>query len=144
MRRNIGNIHTLLSHDETIPLDRRRYKDLLVIQTLYDQQAEIFTQNTHSIEHRIVSIMLPHFRPIVRGNTNANVEFGAKINAGLMNGYFFLDDLYWDAFNDGSRLTATLKKYKMRFGYYPAEVLANKIFCTQRQKSQPKGARQKT
>jgi hypothetical protein len=72
------------------------------------------------------------------------VEFGAKINAGLMNGYFFLDDLYWDAFNDGSRLTATLKKYKMRFGYYPAEVLANKIFCTQRQKSQPKGARQKT
>lgn len=37
-------------------------------------------------------------RPIVRGKTNSNVEFGAKILVSLMNGYTFLDDLSWEAF----------------------------------------------
>jgi hypothetical protein len=130
LKRNIRHINTLLDQYETIPLNRHNYKDLLVIQTLYDQQLEMFVKNTHSIEHRIVSIKQPHVRPIVRGKTNANVEFGAKINASLMNGYFFLDDLSWDAFNEGTRLIATVEKYKKRFGYYPAVVLADKIYCT--------------
>ena len=89
----------------------------------------MFAENTHSIEHRIVSIHQPHVRPIVRGKTNANVEFGAKINVSLMNGYAFLDDLSWDAFNEGTRLMASVEKYKKRFGYYPEEVLADKIYC---------------
>jgi len=46
-----------------------------------------------------------------------------------MNGYAFLDDLSWDAFNEGTRLMITVEKYKKRFGYYPEEVLADKIYC---------------
>jgi hypothetical protein len=65
----------------------------------------------------------------VRGKTNANVEFGAKIQVSLMNGYAFLDDLSWEAFNEGTRLMATVEKYKTRFGYYPKEVLVDKIYC---------------
>ena len=76
-----------------IPLGRYHHKCLLVIQTLYDQQWYMFSERVHSIEHRIVSIHQPHVRPIVRGKTNANVEFGAKIQVSIMNGYAFLDDL---------------------------------------------------
>jgi transposase, IS5 family len=130
LRRNIKNIHKLLDTYDGIPLDRYYYKYLLVIQTLYDQQWYMFSEKVHSIDHRIVSIHQPHVRPIVRGKTNANVEFGAKIQVSLMNGYAFLDDFSWDAFNEGNRLMSSVEKYKSRFGYYPAEVLVDKIYCT--------------
>lgn len=129
LKRNIKSILKLLKAYNTIPLDARQYKYLLVIQTLYDQQALMYKEKSHRIEHRIVSIHQPHVRPIVRGKTNANVEFGAKINVSLMNGFAFLEDLSWDAFNEGTRLIKTVEQYKARFGYYPKEVLADKIYC---------------
>lgn len=128
--RNIKSIHTLLDAYQSIPFCRHQYKYFLVIQTLYEQQLQMFQSNTHSIDHRIVSIHQPHVRPIVRGKTNANVEFGAKVQVSLMNGYAFLDDLSWDAFNEGTRLLASVEKYKTRFGFYPKEVLVDKIYCT--------------
>ena len=129
LRRNIKSINKLLDAYTEIPLDPKQHKYLFVINTLYEQQEKMFAENTHSIEHRIVSIHQPHVRPIVRGKTNANVEFGAKINVTLMNGYAFLDDLSWDAFNEGTRLMDSVEKYKKRFGYYPEDVLADKIYC---------------
>jgi len=129
LKRNLKSINLLLDQYEGIPLDRHQYKYLLVINTLYEQQLQMFTEHSHSIEHRIVSIHQPHVRPIVRGKTNANVEFGAKINVSIMNGFAFLDDLSWEAFNEGTRLMATVEKYKDRFGYYPEEVMADKIYC---------------
>jgi IS5 family transposase len=128
--RDIRSLHKLLDAYQGIPLSSPQYKYLLVIQTLYDQQLQMYRDNTHSIEHRIVSIHQPHVRPIVRGKTNAYTEFGAKIQVSLMDGYAFLDDFSWDAFNEGSRLIASVEKYKARFGYYPQEVLADKIYCT--------------
>ena len=130
LKRNINVIHRLLDKHHGIPLDRKQYKYLLVIQTLYDQQEEIYRKRSVRVEHRIVSIHQPHVRPIVRGKRNAKVEFGAKIQVSLMNGFSFLDDLDWEAFNEGARLLASIEKYRERFGYYPAEVLADKIYCT--------------
>jgi IS5 family transposase len=129
LKRNIKSIHHLLESYDTIPLDRYQYKYLLVIQTLYDQQAQMFLEKSHSVEHRIVSIHQPHVRPIVRGKTNANVEFGAKIQVSLMGGFAFLEELSWDAFNEGTRLMKTVEQYKARLGYYPKEVLVDKIYC---------------
>jgi hypothetical protein len=129
VKRNIKNILKLLTAYETIPLNAHQYKYLLVIQTVYDQQAKMYKEKSHTVEDRIVSIHQPHVRPIVRGKTNAKVEFGAKINVSLMNGFAFLEDLSWDAFNEGTRLIKTVEQYKARFGYYPKEVLADKIYC---------------
>jgi len=129
VNRNIKNIHKLLAAYKRIPLDAHQYKYFLVIQILYDQQAKMFKEKSHSIEHRIVSIHQPHVRPIVRGKTNANVEFGAKIQVSLMNGFAFLEELSWEAFNEGARLLKTIEQYKDRCGYYPKEVLADKIYC---------------
>jgi len=129
LKRNLKSIDALLDAYQVIPLDCYQYKYLLVIHTLYEQQLFMFNERIHSIDHRIVSIHQPHVRPIVRGKTNANVEFGAKIQVCIMNGYAFLEDLSWEAFNEGTRLIACVEKYKIRFGYYPEEVLVDKIYC---------------
>ena len=129
LHRNIKYIHRLLETLDKLPLNKKQYKYLLVIQTLYEQQKWMYDNSIHSIEHRIVSIHQPHVRPIVRGKTNAYVEFGAKIQMSIMNGITFLEDVSWDAFNEGTRLISTVENYKRRFGYYPKKVFADKIYC---------------
>ena len=130
LKRDIKSIYKLLDSYDNITFDRHQYKYFLVIQTLYDQQAKMYRDKSHSAEHRIVSIHQPHVRPIVRGKTNASVEFGAKIQVSLMGGFAFLEDLSWEAFNEGTRLLKTVEQYKIRLGYYPKEVLVDKIYCT--------------
>ncbi len=130
LKRDIKGIYKLLDSFEKMPFNPRQYKYFLVIQTLYDQQEKMYREKIHSIEHRIVSIHQPHVRPIVRGKTNANVEFGAKIQMSIMNGITFLEDLSWEAFNEGARLISTVENYKRRFGCYPQKVFADKIYCT--------------
>jgi len=127
-----------LDQYDTIPLNKKDHKYLLVINTLFEQQFRMFREGSHKVEHRIVSIHQPHVRPIVRGKTNAYVEFGAKINVSMMNGFAFLDDLSWEAFNEGTRLMSTVGKYKRRFGYYPEEVLADKIYCNRANRAELK------
>jgi hypothetical protein len=139
VRRNIASIDKVLNHCKNFPFDKKQYKYLLVVQQLYDQQMAMYATKTHSIEDRIVNIHQPHVRPIVRGKTNARVEFGAKINVSIVNGFSFLDDHSWDAFNEGTRLQASVEKYKHRFGCYPKEVLADKIYCTSDNRKYLKG-----
>jgi transposase, IS5 family len=79
LNRNIKYIHQLLKHFEKIPLNKKQYKYLLVIQTLYAQQKYMYDNKVHFVDDRIISIHQPHVRPIVRGKTNAYVEFGSKI-----------------------------------------------------------------
>ncbi len=139
LRRNLHSIDLLLDSYQGIPLNRTQHKYLLVIHTVFEQQEQMYKSRTHSIEHRIVSIHQPHVRPIIRGKRAAKVEFGAKIQVSLMNGFVFLDDLQWEAFNEGSRLLASVEKYRNRFGYYPAEVMADKIYCTRDNRKLLKG-----
>lgn len=138
LNRNINYIHRLLKYFDKIPLKRKQYKYLLVIQTLYSQQKLMYDNKVHSIEHRIVSIHQPHVRPIVRGKTNAYVEFGAKVQMSIINGITFLEDLSWEAFNEGTRLMSTVEGYKRRFGYYPQKVLADKIYCNRENRNKLK------
>jgi IS5 family transposase len=138
LHRNIKYIHQLLKYFKGIPLRRKEYKYLLVIQTLYEQQKLMYDTKTHTAAHRIVSIHQPHVRPIVRGKTNAYVEFGAKIQMSIMNGIVFLEDLSWEAFNEGTRLISTVQNYKRRFGYYPKKVFADKIYCNRENRAKLK------
>jgi len=146
--RNIKSIKKLLNaynsiespqdkHDSTnselkpaFPLTPKEQKYLFVIQALYDQQKQMWDSKTHSVDHRIVSIHQPHVRPIVRGKAQAKVEFGAKIHVSIIEGISFLDELSWDAFNEGSHMMDYIEKYLKRFGCYPREVLADQIYCT--------------
>ena len=65
---------------------------------------------------RIVSISQPHVRPIVRGKAGAKVEFGAKLSASLDGGYFFLDRLDWNNFNESKHLDLTSRNISISAG----------------------------
>jgi len=133
LRRNLKNIHLLLDlyeeNKQAFPLKAKIQRYLWIIHTLYDQQLEMHSTFSKSIANRIVSLHQPHVRPIPRGKATANTEFGAKIEVSLVNGYAFLDELSWDAFHEGNHLMSYVENHKRRFGYYPEEVLADRIFA---------------
>ena len=58
----------------------------------------MYDTKTHSIENRIVNVHQPHVRPIKMGKNKSDTEFGAKIQASLMDGYVFIDELNREAF----------------------------------------------
>ena len=89
-------------------------------------------------DYRIVSIHQPHVRPIVRGKESAKTEFGSKIQMSMVEGFAFIDHISWEAFNEGKYLINSVEKYKTRFGFYPAEVLADQIYCTRENRTQLK------
>lgn len=130
LKRNLSHIHRLLDAFSTLPFNKRDRKYFYVIQTLYEQQLEMYLQRKHSIADRIVSIHQPHVRPIIRGKSQAKVEFGAKLHVTWIDGISFLDELSWDPFNEGSHMEQYVEQYRERFGCYPREVLADKIYCT--------------
>ena len=129
LKRNLNSIEKLLDNHPTMPLTPKYLKNLMLINTLYDQQKQMYNSCSHSVEDRIVSIHQPHVRPIVRGKTQAKVEFGAKIHVSVIDGISFLDELSWDAFNEGSHMMDYVEQYRRRFGFYPRELLADQIYC---------------
>lgn len=136
IHQQLGYVHRNLKHVERLgrnrldTLSKKQYRDFLVIQELYRQQEMMFKTKASSIDDRIVSISQPHVRPIVRGKTNAPVEFGAKLSVSVVNGYAFLDALSWDAYHEGKYLRNSVEQYKKRYGYYPEAVLADTIYRT--------------
>jgi len=130
LKRNLKHIDKLLDEHQLLLqcLDKKQYKYLLVIRDLYSQQLEMFQEKKHSIPNRIVNIHQPHIRPMVRGKQGKNVEFGAKLNASLQNGYARIDQLDFEAFNEGVCLVEQLENYKKLNGHYPELVQTDEIY----------------
>lgn len=143
LKRNINHINQLLDKYDGIPFKKAELKYWYVIQQLFDQQFFMFDTKSKTVDDRIVSIHQPHVRPIVRGKSRAKVEFGAKIHCSMIDGITFLDELNWDAFNEGSHLMVYVEQFKTRFGCYPKELLVDKIYSTRdnRNKLKEKGIR---
>jgi len=128
VRRNLSSINELKKYADLSLLKSNLYRDLLVIDTLYQQQQYMYDNNVKSVNDRIVSIHQPHIRPIVRGKAGAHTEFGAKISISVVDGWSFLDTINFDAYNEGSELISQIEQYKDRFGYYPESAHADKIY----------------
>lgn len=111
-------------------LPRRKLERLYVLRHLYAQQREMFQKNTHRVDDRIVSLSQPWVRPIVRGKQNADVEFGAKVEMSVVDGFLRVEDMHWDAFNEGTTLQASAESYRAAYGHYPKRILADTIFRT--------------
>jgi hypothetical protein len=130
VKRNLRHVETLAAQGRLKRLSKKQYRDLFVIQELYRQQLSMYKNKSHRIEDRIVSIHQPHVRPIVRGKSNASVEFGAKLSVSLGDGLAFLDVIQWDAYHEGSYLQESVEVYRRRYGVYPEAVLADQIYRT--------------
>ena len=75
-----------------------------------------------------MSINKPHVRPIKRGKAGADVEFGAKVSASVVDGFVFVDRISWNNFNESTDLIDQIEAYKNRFGHFPESVHADKIY----------------
>ena len=126
--RNLKSVNKLLEENGFENLSNKKLQELWVITELFRQQKLMYDSKTHSVDDRIVSISQPHVRPIVRGKANAATEFGAKVAISVVNGYAFIDELSWDAFNEGAKLKDSVEEYHRRFGFYPKAVIADKLY----------------
>ena len=88
----------------------------------------MYDENTHKTADRIVSVNQPYVRPIVRGKSGKEVEFGAKTSVSVVDGYVYLDRLNWDAYNEGGDLISQIEIFKDRFGGYPEWLSGDKIY----------------
>lgn len=131
IKRNLKHIDKYLTEVKIgSVLSAKQHNYLLRIDQIYAQQLEMYEERKHQVNDRIVNLHQPYVRPIVRGKMPNKVEFGAKIQLAITDkGMCYLDHISWDAFNEGQYLIDSVEKYKTRHGYYPKEVLADKIYC---------------
>lgn len=132
LRRNLATIERLLDRigASTGAWAFRDYRIYWVIQHIYDQQLQMYTNGVKSHPHRIVNIYQPWVRPIPRGKTNRKVEFGAKLGVSEFNGFSRIDHLSWDAYNESGDLETQVEAYRSMHGYYPKVVLVDQIYLT--------------
>ena len=113
---------------QELPL--RQQTMLQVIRTLYSQQEYMYQSKARKVADRIVSLSQNWVRPIVRGKQAADVEFGAKVEMSVVDGFLRIEELRWGAYNESTTLRQSVEAYWKSYGHYPARVLADKIFRT--------------
>ena len=112
------------------PLNYPELRTLWIVRTVYAQQKYMYDSRTHSCPDRIVSIFQPHVRPIPRGKTKAQVEFGSKLGVSLDKGFARINTFSWNAYHEGNDLIKQVKAYKELHGHYPELVQVDKIYAT--------------
>ena len=98
------------------------------IRTIYEQQKYMYDNHTHSVPDRIVSVSQPFVRPIVRGKTGKPVEFGAKLDISVVDGWTRLECCSSEAYNEAGNLQEMAERFREREGHYPSRILADKIY----------------
>ena len=111
---------------------------LEVIEKIYQQQFTMFKEKVHRISERIVSIHRSHIRPIVRRKNGKEVEFGPKCLISYVDGYGFLDEFGYEAYNEGGKLEDSLELHKKRFGVAPKVVIGDQIFGSKQNRNKLK------
>lgn len=77
LKRDLAAIDGKLSEGKQLNI--RDVALLEAIRTIYTQQKYMFDNHSHSVPDRIISVSQPFVRPIVRGKTKNQVEFGISV-----------------------------------------------------------------
>ena len=125
LRNSIKSIVELYTN---VGLKENHLKELEIIKKVYEQQLEMFKENKKSVKYRILSISKSFIRPIQRGKARASTEFGAKLEVMLINGFSYVNNLFWDNYNEGTYLIESVEKYKEKSGFYPEAVLVDRLY----------------
>ena len=126
LRRDLDAIDGKLSLGKI--LNVRQAERLDTVRTIYEQQKYMYDNHTHSVPDRIVSVSQPFVRPIVRGKAGKPVEFGAKLDISVVDGWTRLEFCSFDAYNEAGNLRAMVERFRAREGHYPSRILADKIY----------------
>ena len=126
LRRDLSVINSMLQSG--LKLSSKQQLRLGTLRKIYEQQKYMYDNHTHSVSGRIVSVSQPFIRPIVRGKAGKPVEFGAKLDISVSDGWTRLEYWSFDAYNEATKLIETIERYREREGHYPERVLADKIY----------------
>lgn len=95
---------------------------IATICTLYEQQKYIYDNRCHTVPDRIVSVSR-------RRKARKPVEFGAKLDISVVNGWTRLECFSFDAYNEAAgNLQAMAEWFREREGHYPSQILVDKIY----------------
>ena len=126
LRRDLSIIDSMLQSGLCLP--QKWQTRLETVRKIYEQQKYMYDNHTHSVADRIVSVSQPFIRPIVRGKAGKPVEFGAKLDISVSDGWARLEYWSFDAYNESTKLIETIERFRTREGHYPERVLADKIY----------------
>lgn len=126
LRRDLKAIDRKLCHGKVLTV--RQTERLDTIRTIYEQQKCMYDNHTHSVSDRIISVSQPFIRPIVRGKTSKPVEFGAKLDISVVDGWTRLEYCSFDAYNEAGNLKTMVERFREREGHYPTRILADKLY----------------
>ena len=113
LRRDLDAIDGKLSLGKNLP--PRQTERLDTIRAVYEQQKYMYDNRTHSVPDRIVSVSQPFVRPIVRGKAGKPVEFGAKLDISVVDGWTRLECCSFDAYNEAGNLREICGKWQSGF-----------------------------
>lgn len=119
LERNLASIDALIACGGfLLAAGRHWYHKLLVVSEIVRQQKILYHSDSRSTPDRIVRLYQAHIRPVVRGKTRSNVEFGAKISISVTGeGFTFLDRLSYNPYNEGEDLKGQARAYLRRYGH---------------------------
>ena len=98
---------------------------------IYEQQKKMYTEKVTRVKDRVVSLVRPYVRLIVRGKSGKEVEFGSKAGCVQVDGFVFLDHLEHRAFAEEELLKKHVEAYQERFGKVPPSLTADKKYGTE-------------
>ncbi|MEQ8535720.1 MAG: transposase, partial [Imperialibacter sp.] len=102
---------------------------LKTIRKVLNQQDFLTTHPASELKDSIVSLPKPYVRPIVRGKENKRVEFGMKVHMLQVDGICLIDKMSFNAFNESTRLKASVLKHKNKFNQLH-QLEADRIYAT--------------
>lgn len=126
LRRDLAAVDGKLSLGKS--LTTRQMDRLDTLRTIYEQQKYMYDHRVYSVPDRIVSVSQPFVRPIVRGKAGKPVEFGAKLDISVVDGWTRLEYCSFDAYNEAGNLQEMAERFREREGHYPSRILADKIY----------------
>jgi DNA-directed RNA polymerase subunit E'/Rpb7 len=94
IKRDLGYIDIMLQSGKL--LAGKFAMQLQTIRKLYAQQLYMYESKTHKVSNRIVNLRQPYLRPIVRGKAKSPVEFGAKLDISVVDGFTRLEKQSFD------------------------------------------------
>ena len=117
LKRDLDAIDAKLSMGKA--LSERQSERLDTLRKIFEQQKYMYENGVHSVPDSIVSVSRPFIRPIVRGKVGKPVEFGAKLDISVVDGWTRLEYCSFDAYNEAGNLQAIAERFRAREGHYP-------------------------
>jgi len=137
VRRNMEQVTNLITQAKALghTVAQEVTATFTTVKKIYAQQKEMYDNKKKSVAARIVSLCKPYVRPIVRGKSGKDVEFGAKVQLSCVDGYLFADHISFDNFNESTKRQDSITAFEKRFARLPKYVAMDQIYGTRENRS---------